>query len=119
MRMRFLAFILLASPVAFGQSSLPQAITPGAPLPSHSGNLIVVTPQAPGFSVQPNPGRRAPLLAQNRPFAFAVPAPQSPTAKAEPIPTQWPAVKFEGIPTRWANLRVVPIGGTGAAPARK
>jgi hypothetical protein len=114
MRMRFLAGFLLVSPLAFGQASMPSVQPPGAPLPAHSGTLIVVVPQARDFSVPPNGGWSAQQLPGNQPFRFAVPTAQPPTAKIEPIPTQWPGVQFEAIPTRWPNLQVVPIDGTAA-----
>jgi hypothetical protein len=115
--MRTLVFFLslAAAPALLGQSAVPFAALQGAPLPSHPGNLTVLTPQAQDWWAQhPNGGRHGPLLAEDRPFAFAMPSPQEPAGKMEPIPTQWPNAKFEAIPTRWKNLKVVPADGGGA-----
>jgi hypothetical protein len=129
MRTAIFCLMLLAAPALLGQSAAPLQTSPGALSPPHSGDLTALTPQAQDWwAQQPNGGWQAPLLAENRPFAFAMPSPQMPTGRMEPIPTQWPHAKFEGIPTRWKNLKVVPAGtaapGTSgttlfAQPARK
>lgn len=116
MRIAFLAIALLAAPAMLAQSSAPQALLPALPAPSHSGNVLLLTPQSRTFSVQ-NFGaltlpQRSPPLAQNNTFSFVRPAPQAPIAKVEPIPTQWPNAKFKGIPTHWTNVHVIPIGNT-------
>jgi hypothetical protein len=112
----FPLLLLLAAPALLGQSEVPFTVSPVAPLDSGPGKLTVQMPQAQNWWAQhPNNNWRGPLLAQNRPFAFAVPSPPTPAGKMEPIPTQWPNAKFEGIPTRWKNLKVVPAEGAGAA----
>jgi hypothetical protein len=118
----FSLLLLLAAPALLAQSGIPDAGSPGMPLPAHPGKPMAVTPgitltpQAQNWWAQPRSNNwRGPLLAQNRPFAFAMPSPQMPAGKMEPIPTQWPNAKFESIPTRWQNLKVVPAGGAAAA----
>jgi hypothetical protein len=115
MRTAIFSLVLLAAPGLLGQSSVPFAASPGAPVPSHSGKLMAMAPQAQDFFIQPIGRWRGPLLAENRPFAFARPSPPGPAGKMEPIPTQWPGAKFEGIPTRWQSLKVVPAGAGGTA----
>ncbi|HTW47233.1 MAG TPA: hypothetical protein VMD92_04750 [Acidobacteriaceae bacterium] len=116
MRTAIFSLLLLAAPGLLGQSSVPFAASPGAPVPSHSGKLTAIAPQGQDFSIQPNGRWRGPLLAENRPFAFARPSPPALAGKMEPIPTQWPNAKFEAIPTRWKNLKVAQARG-GGAPA--
>jgi hypothetical protein len=116
MRTAFFCVLLLAVPALLAQSPVPLTMSPGAPLPSHPGKLIVVAPQAQDWwAQQPDGSVRVPLLPQNRPFAFAMPTPPAPIGRMEPIPTQWPSAKMEAIPTRWPQLKAVPIGGAGAA----
>jgi hypothetical protein len=117
MRITFLAVFFLTGPALLAQSSAPTAAHPSLPVPSHRSSVQLVSPQSTTFSMQ-NFGpltlpQRSPLLAQNNIFSFTRPAPQSPIAKVEPIPTQWPIAKFEGIPTHWNNVQVVPIGNAG------
>lgn len=123
MRTAFFCFFLLGAPGLLAQSTVLTPAAPDALLPSQPGQSItVLTPQtlAPNAQnwwaqQQPNSKWRSPLLAQNRPFAFAMPSPQTPPGRMEPIPTQWPNAKFQAIPTRWANVTVVPLSGAGAA----
>lgn len=122
MRTAIFSLLLLAAPALMGQSGQPLTVTPETllkPQPDQSTVLMQQTLQMPQaqdwWTQQPSSKWRGPLLAQNRPFEFAIPKPQTPLGKMEPIPTQWPNAKFEGIPTRWQNLKVVPAGGMGAA----
>lgn len=120
MRIAFFAICLLTTPALLAQSSAPPVVLPGVPVPSHQGNVLLLTQQSPTFNIQNfntlTLPQHSPLLTQNNTFSFVRPSPQSPIAKVEPIPTQWPTAKFEGIPTRWNNVQVVPIGNT-AQPA--
>ena len=122
MRTAFFCFFLLATPGVLAQSTVPLSATPDALLPSQPAQSITVltpqmlTPDAQNWwAQQPGSHGNSPLLAQNRAFAFAMPSPQAPPGRMEPIPTQWPNAKFEGIPTRWANVKVVPLSGARAA----
>ena len=122
MRTAFFCFFLVAAPGVMAQSSTPFAESPDALLAPQPGQSITVlmpqtlTPDAQNWwAQQPGSHGNSPLLAQNRAFAFAMPSPQAPAGRMEPIPTQWPNAKFEGIPTRWANVKVVPLSGARAA----
>jgi hypothetical protein len=116
MRTAIFSLLLLAAPGLLAQSADSLTLSPGAPRPSPPDKLTIIMPRAQDWwAQQPNSSVRVPLLAQNQPFAFAVPSPQTRSGKMEPIPTQWPNAKFEAIPTRWKNLKVVPAGGADAA----
>jgi hypothetical protein len=124
MRTAIFPLLLLAAPALLAQSAQTLTVPPGAVWPSEPPGPILLAPQtslAPQtqdwWAQPPGSSWSGQTLAQNRPFEFAVPRPQAPAGKMEPIPTQWPSAKFESIPTRWKNLKVVPADGAAAAAA--
>ena len=120
MRLTTLALLLLAGPVAHGQSpvnSKPAQMQPSTQPWTDFSKLppsLLATPTTPGpkfswhweQSIAVEPSIKV-LWAQND----RVPGPVDlwPFAKIEPIPTQWPDVTVEAIPSQWSNLNFLPI----------
>lgn len=110
MRTAFFCLFLLAAPGMLAQSTV---LLPASPEAGLTPQTLAPNAQS-WWAQQPGGQWSGPLLAQNRSFEFAIPRPQAPAGKMEPIPTQWPKAKFEGIPTRWAGVTIVPLGGAEA-----